>query len=122
MKFFTVYTNPLRPSEITLVPEGFSWLAFVFGPLGLFIQKSWIHGLILLSLCFVLLVWLHPSLFIIGLVHLFVGCFAYHFQRQELIWSGWQLKTVIAGPNKKFAFLRLLDQNPDLKSKFSYGI
>lgn len=121
MKFYTVYVNPVRPSEIRLVSEGFSWLAFILGPFGLLLQKSWIHGLILLGLCFIAFTWFHPSLFLMGLAHFLIGCFAYSFQSQELVWSGWTIKTIIAGPNKQFAFLRLLDQYPDLKNKFSYG-
>lgn len=110
MKYFTVYANQNQPSELKLVPEGFSWLVFILGPVGLFVQKSWIHGLILLSVCFSLIIWIHPSFFLMALVHFIVGCFAFHFQRTELQWAGWNLQTVIAAPNKKFALLRLLDK------------
>lgn len=111
MKYFTVFINPNDSQEAKFVPEGFSWLAFILGPFGLFIQKSWIHGLILLSLCILLATWTHPSLTFILIIHFLIGCFAYHFQRKELTWSGWNLQTVIAAPNKKFAFLRFFDQS-----------
>ncbi len=119
MKYFTVYTNQSYPTEIKLVPEGFSWIVFILGPFGLFLQKSWIHGLILLNLCFSLVIWCHPSIIIMGFIHFLIGCFAYHFQRTELKWSGWNLRTVVGAPNKKFAFLRLLDQEPNLKHTLS---
>ncbi|WP_271800925.1 hypothetical protein [Commensalibacter communis] len=117
MKFFTVYTNPQYPRNIKLVPNGFSWMVLVLGAIGLFIQKSWIHGLIILSLCISLKFWLHPPFVILFLIHFLLACFAYHFQRTELTLSGWKIKTIIAGRNKQAALLRLLDQYPDLAQK-----
>lgn len=117
MKFYTVYTNPQRPQTIKLVPNGFSWIVFVLGAVGLFIQKSWIHGLIIFSLYISIRFWLSPSIFILLLIHFLLACFAYHFQRTELTLSGWKIKTIVAGRNKQTALLRLCDQYPDLGQK-----
>ncbi|EUK18355.1 hypothetical protein [Commensalibacter papalotli (ex Servin-Garciduenas et al. 2014)] len=117
MKFFTVYTNPQHPKTVKLVPNGFSWLVFVLGAIGLFIQKSWIHGLIIFSLCISIRFWLSPSIAILILIHFLLACFAYQFQRAELTLSGWKIKTIVAGRNKEAALLRLCDQYPDLSQK-----
>lgn len=114
MKFYTVYTSPAYPHEARLVPQGFSWLVFILGSFGLILQKSWIYGLIILSLCCVFSVWMHPTLPIILLVHFILGCFAFSLQRKELTLSGWHFKTVIAAPNKQSALLRFLDFSSDL--------
>ncbi|MDI2090503.1 hypothetical protein [Commensalibacter oyaizuii] len=117
MNFFTVYTNPSYPDQIKLVPEGFSWLVLVLGAIGLLLQKSWIHGLIFLSIYCSLRFWLHPPFVILLIFHFGMACFAYQFKRTELQLSGWKIKTVITGKNKQSALLRLLDRHPDLQQK-----
>lgn len=117
MRFFTVYTNPQQPKAIKLIPNGFCWLVFILGAIGLFIQKSWIHGLIFFSVCISIHFWLSSSTTILLLIHFLLACFAYHFQRVELTLSGWKVKTIVAGRNKEAALLRLCDQYPDLGQK-----
>lgn len=117
MKFFTVYTNPQHPKAIKLVPNGFSWMVLALGVIGLFIQKSWIHGLIIFSLYISLRFWFTSSIFLVLFIHFILACFAYHFQRTELTLSGWKIKTVVVGRNKEAALLRLCDQYPDLGQK-----
>ncbi|MBV8590872.1 MAG: hypothetical protein JO212_12600, partial [Acetobacteraceae bacterium] len=47
MKFWTVHIREDKPPE--LVPEGFAWGAFFFGPLWLFLHRAWIAGLLSLA-------------------------------------------------------------------------
>lgn len=37
------------PGEIALVKEGFSWPAFLFGPLWAFANRMWVSGIVLLA-------------------------------------------------------------------------
>jgi hypothetical protein len=51
-KFYTVHFSPFGPGpdrDARFVKDGFSWAAFVFGPLWAFYHRLWFAGLILLA-------------------------------------------------------------------------
>jgi hypothetical protein len=51
-KFYTVHFSPFGPGpdrDARFVKDGFSWAAFVFGPLWAFYHRLWFTGLMVLA-------------------------------------------------------------------------
>ncbi len=114
MRIYTAHTSPGRPP--VLVKEGFSWGAFLFGPLWLLAYRAWVPGV--LALC----VWiavgvLVPKPFVgaaIFTLHWAVGLFGRDLRRWSLARSGFLLVHVVAAPDEDTALANLLQRRPDL--------
>ncbi len=97
MNIYPVYTRPgTRP---VLVREHFSFWAFLFGPIWLFVHRAWIPGI--LALCAI------------------VAIAAEDLRRWSLDRRGFILAQIVAAPNNEAALGRLLDRRPDLVAEMA---
>ncbi len=114
MRIYTAHTAARRPP--VLVREGFSWGAFVFGPLWLLGHRAWIACV--LALCaFGLIATLARGdmAAVLGLgVAWLLGLFGQDVRRWSLSRQGFVLVHVVAAADLDSALARLLDRRPDL--------
>ncbi len=119
MNIYTVYTRPgTRP---VLVREHFSFWAFLFGPIWLFVHRAWIPGI--LALCAIVAIAAVPleplrPVLGFGLVWL-LGLFGEDLRRWSLDRRGFILAQIVAAPNNEAALGRLLDRRPDLVAEMA---
>ncbi|MDP4823426.1 MAG: DUF2628 domain-containing protein [Aestuariivirgaceae bacterium] len=108
MRFFTVHVGPGEPSAdgTRLVPEGFSWMAFMLPVLWLPIKGLWVPFVILVSLFIGLGVAetqgvLTPEAGFAATMaaNLFTGLEGRNWQRHRLARLGFQEAGVVAGAN-----------------------
>ncbi|HEX3348977.1 MAG TPA: DUF2628 domain-containing protein [Acetobacteraceae bacterium] len=114
MRVFTAHTRP--ESAPRLVREGFSWLAFIFGPLWLLAHRAWLAAV--LAICAYVLIALLPlhgwnALPGFGLSWL-LGLFGQDIRRWSLERSGYGLAHVVAARDHDTALAQLLERRPDL--------
>lgn len=118
MKMWTAHLRP--DAEPILVPEGFSWLAMIFGPLWLAAHRAWIPAAIVLALDVIGAFLLpEPLSFVLdaGLAIL-VGLSAHDLRRWSIENRGYLLTHVIAAGDEAEALGRLLTGRPDLARHF----
>ena len=118
MKMWTAHLRP--DAEPILVPEGFSWLAMIFGPLWLAVHRAWIPAAIVLALDVIGAFLLpEPLSFVLdaGLAIL-VGLSAQDLRRWSIENRGYLLTHVIAAGDEAEALGRLLTGRPDLARHF----
>ena len=118
MRLFTAHTRADTAS--VLVREGFSWGAFLFGPLWLFAHRAWIAGA--LTLCAGIAAALAPEPFPLALLPALAwltGVSGTDLVRWSLERRGFLLAHVVAGTNADAAFARLLTARPDLLAGFA---
>ena len=118
-KIFTAYENTERtdPAEqVELVREGFSWLAFLFSPVWLMVNRMWIEtfGFFLLAVGLVRGgAMLHlPAVTVLLftlLLHLIVGFSAYDLKRGALARRGFRFTGVVAAETALNAQRRYYD-------------
>jgi hypothetical protein len=98
-----------------LIPEGFSFWAFIFGPFWLFWHRAWLAGFaVLLGLVGVNLL---PDPYGIALAlaaHLLLGFQGRDLRRWTLGRRGWSLAHVVQGHDAEGALARLLQAEPRL--------
>ncbi len=115
-----IYTAHLRPAHLppgrgpVLVREGFSWGAFLFGPLWLACNGAWTAaGLALAALVLAGTTPFGPAA---GFALFFVlGLFGNDLRRWSLRLGRFDLAHVVAGRSRDEAMLRLLSSRPDLR-------
>ena len=121
MKIFTAHLKPL--TEPVLVREGFSWGAFLFGPLWLAARRAWIPaGLVLAAL--VLADVLMPNIrgVVLDLGAAFMlGLMGRDLQRWSLEQRGYLMTHVLAARDEDEAWMRLLNRRPDLAQLYLSG-
>ena len=114
MRIYTAHTKPYAAP--VLVREGFSWGAFVFGPLWLLAHRAWIAGA--LAACAWVAVALLPGRTERWLLFAALAWAAGLFGRDAWRWSlarrGYVLPHVVAAAREDDAMARLLDRRPDL--------
>ncbi len=118
MKMWTAHLRP--DAEPILVPEGFSWLALIFGPLWLAVHRAWIPAVIVLAADVVVSTLVPMPLSIVldvGLT-LLVGLSAQDLRRWSIENRGYLLTHVIAARDEAEALGRLLTGRPDLARHF----
>ena len=113
MRFYTAHLKARRAP--TLVPEGFSWGALIFGPVWLLVHGAWVFAAAL----FVLYIALGFVPGAAGAVLEFAvaitsGVYGHDLRRWSLAIAGWSLAAVVAGRNEDAAFARLLTLRPEL--------
>ncbi len=113
MKIWTAHTRPDSPP--ILVKEGFSWGAFLFGPIWLLAQRAWIAAV--LDFCAGLALAFVPGragpLLMLALAWL-VGLFGRDLVRASLERRGFATVHVVAASDEDGALARLLARRPDL--------
>jgi hypothetical protein len=99
-----------------MVPEGFSWLAAVFGPLWLLARGVWIAAIIALTAGLAIGALAPAELGgALGLLLAWLqGLFGHDLRRWSLERRGFALVQVVAARDEDAAFVRLLDARPDL--------
>ena len=110
-----IYTAHLRPGRgPVLVREGWSWGAFVFGPLWLAYHGAPIAAAI--ALAALVLAGSTAAGPVAGFALFFiVGLFGHDLRRWSLRFGGFDLAHVVAGRSRDEAMLRLLSNRPDLR-------
>ncbi|RAI57727.1 DUF2628 domain-containing protein [Roseicella frigidaeris] len=104
------------PREPILVREGFSWGAFLFGPLWLLRHRLWLEaaawiGLALLLAILVPAPWRLPVLLALQFL---LGAEAQDLRRAALGRRGWRAAHVVAAPAEELALARLFEARPEL--------
>jgi len=120
MRIWTVHAPPAAASPkaekpVLLIPERFSWLAFLFGLPWLLWHRLWLEAALYLGLVLVLGALL-PALILppaMLAVEFLLGAEAQDLRRAALARRGWRLTEVVAAPDADQALARLLDARPD---------
>jgi hypothetical protein len=116
-----IYTAMMKPdAEPVLVREGFSWGAFLFGPIWLAWRRAWVAAA--LSFAMYMLVWMvipTPARGILIVAEAFLlGLLGHDLRRWALERSGYLLLHVLRGRDWDDAWVRLLRRRPDLAERF----
>ncbi|WP_051212240.1 DUF2628 domain-containing protein [Rubritepida flocculans] len=109
------------PAEAArLIPEGFSWLAFLFGPLWLAAHRCWAAalGAFLLTLFALVLPAPLDGPALLGL-HLLLGLHSHDLRRWTLTRRGWRLAHVVLASGEEAALARALAAEPRLAPLFA---
>ena len=118
MRFWTAHLRSGRAP--VLVPEGFSWGAFFFGPLWLAAYRVWTAAVLVLAAT-ILIVALTKggaaAALLMALI-LLLGLSGHDLRRWSLNHRGYLLAQVIAARGELEALARLLERRPDLKASF----
>tara|TARA_Y100000589_G_scaffold302412_1_gene313975 strand:+ start:641 stop:991 length:351 start_codon:yes stop_codon:yes gene_type:complete len=113
-KTFCILKSKKSPVNIEIIPIGFSWLAFFFGPLWALTYKLWKDFLIwFVLLLFVFLLskyFLATPFFFLILSSFFWGFFAKDILIQNLIKKKFQPVRIVTASNEKNALLTFLSE------------
>jgi hypothetical protein len=127
VKYWTVHLkpqNPALPNAPVLVREGFSFAAFLFGPIWLLAHRAWIPAVLLIAVN-VVVGSLAPEaaepLLFLGIM-LFVGVTGNDMRRFSLERAGYLLMHVVAARDVDGALARLLDRRPELTGSLAEGL
>jgi hypothetical protein len=116
-----LYTALLKhDAEPVLVREGFSWGAFILGPVWLAAHRAWTAAVVSLA-AYVLIVLLTPPSVgpILGCgLAVILGLTGFDLRRWALEQRGYLLLHVLAGRDRDEAWLRLLTHRPELGERF----
>ncbi|WP_428485205.1 DUF2628 domain-containing protein [Rhodopila sp.] len=110
-------------AEPVLVREGFSWGAFLFGPIWLAAHRAWIAAAISLA-GFVVIAALatQPLGLILGFgLAVGLGLIGHDLRVWSLEHKGYLLVHVVAARGAEEALLRLLTNRPDLAQRYGAG-
>jgi len=105
----------IGPGALALVPEGFAWLGFLFGPVWLAWHRLWLPALLVLAVGLALGALLPAGLAVpaeLGLQFL-VGAHGQDLRRWRLARRGYAEAGVVAARDRDAATARLIDQRPE---------
>ena len=131
MRVWTVHAEPppapgaagVAPGHdgVVLVPEGFAWLAFLFGPLWLAWHRLWLcAGLYLLTVLVLgLLLPAGVALPAEFALQFLLGAHGHDLRRRRLARRGLAAAGVVAAHDLDAATARLLDQRPELAPRMA---
>jgi hypothetical protein len=117
----TFWTAHIRPGDApVLVREGFSWGAFLFGPLWLAGHRAWIPAALALagSILIVILLPLAVAIITMFALAILLGLSGQDFRRWSMDHRGFTLTQVIAARSEPEALSVLLARRPDLVGRF----
>ena len=98
-----------------LIREGFSFWAFLFGPLWLFANRCWLAGLAVVLALVAFAFMPAPYGFALSLtLQLLLGFHGQDLRRWTLVRRGWTLAHVVLGQDAEGALARLLQNEPRL--------
>ena len=119
------YTAHLKPGRSpVLVREGFSWAAWLFGPLWLAAHRAWIPAALLGAITVAIWVLLSPGLVAVvgfGLGWL-SGLLGQDLRRWSLERRGYVLAHVLSARDAETALGRLLTFRPDIAAGLEAGL
>ena len=116
MRIYTAHVRPGR--QPVLVREGFSWGAFLFGPLWLLAHRAWIAAA--LAVAGLLLAGSTPFGPLLGFgLFLLLGLFGNDLRRWSLRRGQFELAHVVVGRSREEALLRLLSNRDDLRRRLA---
>ncbi len=112
MRVYTAHVHARKPP--VLVPEGFTWGGFLFGPLWLLARGAWTLGVITLALLVALCAFAPPALrpSLAFALFLVIGLFGTDLRRWSLWLRAYDLEHVVTGRDQDEAFVRLLSARP----------
>ena len=119
MRFWTAHLRHGLPPAV--VPEGFSWAAFLFGPFWLAARRAWVAAALSLA-AYVLVLSLAAGdvgallLLALALLH---GLSGHDLRRWAMDRRGYALAQVLFAHNETDALARLLARRPDLAGSLS---
>jgi hypothetical protein len=124
MRVWTVHVPPLadragRPSRRppVLVREGFSWGAFLFGPIWLLARRLWIPALLwFVAAAAALLLASAGGVLAMPALQFLLGCHARDLRRRALARRGYAQAHVVAERDEERALARLVAARPELAS------
>ena len=121
MRTYTAHLAPHR--EPVLLAEGFSWGAFLLGPIWLLAKRAWIPAILLFAVNVALVALLPPWARLPSLAATMVltGILGRDWVRWGLERRGFQLAHVLAARDGDTAFARLLAARPDLVPRLRDG-
>jgi hypothetical protein len=117
----TFWTAHLRPGDRpALVREGFSWGAFLFGPIWLAAHRAWIPAAFALAAGILILVLFPPPdrVFLMLALAVLLGLSGQDLRRWSMRQRGFTLAQVIAARTEPEALGVLLSRRPDLTGSF----
>jgi hypothetical protein len=123
MAIYTVHEPPLKrydtatdPDRFVFVRDGFSWPAFLFGPLWMLRHRMWLALIIYVALMIAVNAGLRrlalpgEATFLVGaLIALLIGIEAGTLRRFKLARRGWNNVGVIVGDDREMAEQRFFD-------------
>ena len=114
MKGWTAHLKPGR--DPVLVPEGWSWRAFLFGPLWLVANQAWVPALLHAALLLLVtaLVPAPARAVLLGTLAVLAGLLGRDLVRWSLDRRGYLLAHVISARDEETALGRLLAYRPDV--------
>lgn len=114
MRGWTAHLKPGR--QPVLVPEAWSWRAFLFGPVWLAAQHAWIPAVLQAALLVLVAVLLPAPARAVGIAALAVlaGLLGQDLVRWSLERRGYHLAHVLAARDEEAALGRLLTYRPDV--------
>jgi Protein of unknown function (DUF2628) len=117
----TFWTAHIRPGGApVLVREGFSWGAFLFGPLWLAGHRAWVPAALALAAGILIVILLPLAVAAVTMLALAVllGVSGQDFRRWSMDHRGFMLTQVIAARSEPEALGVLLARRPDLVGSF----
>ena len=121
MRTYTAHLAPHR--EPVLLAEGFSWRAFLLGPVWLLWHRAWIPAILLVAADIALAALLPPwtRFPVLAASAVLAGVLGRDWVRWGLERRGFQLGHVLAARDSDAAFARLLAARPDLAPRLRDG-
>ena len=119
MKGYTAHLKPGRSP--VLVREGFSWAAWLFGPLWLAAHRAWVPAALLAAVTIALWVLLpRPVVMILGFgLGWLTGLLAQDMRRWSLERRGYVMAHVLSARDEETALGRLLTFRPDIAARLA---
>jgi len=118
MRVWTAHLRPGRPP--LLVREGFSFGAFLFGPLWLALHRAWIPAVLaLVATVLIVKLTLPPASMVLLLGEMvLLGLSGRDLQRWSLTRRGYPLAHAVVARNADAALVRLLDYRAELAGRY----
>ena len=125
MRVYTVHVPPFshRESDPVLIKEGFSWPAFLFGPLWMLIHHLWLAFVVLVVITILLSVAADafglgqvPQAIVSLAIAVLVGAHGNDMRRRGLTRRGYRDGGVVAARNMDEAITRFFDAEPPVRA------
>lgn len=118
MTFWTAHIRSDRPPS--LIREGFSWGALLFGPVWLAAHRAWIPAAFALAAAVLILVLAPPgeAALLMPALAVVLGLSGHDLRRWSMTHRGFVLSQVVAARSETEALGVLLSRRPDLAGSF----